>query len=194
VPDQPSQERLLDLYRIALDEYRFEVRLGWDRTMYFLVLNSAIITVATGLLKLDNIPVVDGFVAVIFLFGFGTSVTGSFAISKSHEYYRRTVVQKTRLEDLLGLTSPPEGSFSAATLSIGTTTGQRDHAEILADPEKWVKRRHRRTSITFMLKVILLGLAVVDLIGAFAAVMMLIHNPALRGASRTMFAVLVALS
>jgi hypothetical protein len=40
VAEPMSQERLLDLYRIALEEYRFEVRLGWDRTTYFLILNS----------------------------------------------------------------------------------------------------------------------------------------------------------
>jgi hypothetical protein len=45
--DPLTPERLLDLYRLALDEYRFEVRLGWDRTTYFLVLNSGILTVAT---------------------------------------------------------------------------------------------------------------------------------------------------
>lgn len=33
-------DRMLDLYKIALEEYRFEVRLGWDRTTYFLVLNN----------------------------------------------------------------------------------------------------------------------------------------------------------
>ena len=39
--DPLPPEKLLELYKIALDEYRFEVRLGWDRTTYFLLLNIA---------------------------------------------------------------------------------------------------------------------------------------------------------
>jgi hypothetical protein len=64
VDDPLSSETLLDLYKIALDEYRFEVRLGWDRTTYFLVLNSAILTVATGLLKLQDPPAVYLFIGL----------------------------------------------------------------------------------------------------------------------------------
>ncbi len=80
-------EKLLDLYKIALDEYRFEVRLGWDRTTYFLVLNSAILTAATGLLKLNNPPAVYLFIALLFILGSGTSAIGSLSITKNHQYY-----------------------------------------------------------------------------------------------------------
>jgi len=90
-----APDKLLDLYKIAIDEYRFEVRLGWDRTTYFLVLNSAILSVATGLLKLDNPLVVYLFIALLFAFGVGTSLIGSMSITKAHEYYRRAVVKKT---------------------------------------------------------------------------------------------------
>ena len=41
--DSITAERLLDLYRLALDEYRFEVRLGWDRTTYFLAVGTAFV-------------------------------------------------------------------------------------------------------------------------------------------------------
>jgi hypothetical protein len=104
VDDPLSTETLLDLYKIALDEYRFEVRLGWDRTTYFLVLNSAILTVAAGLLKLQNPPAVYLFIALLFSLGCGTSIVGSVSITRNHRYYRRTVVKKTLIESRLGLT------------------------------------------------------------------------------------------
>jgi len=47
-------------YKVAVDEYRFEVKLGWDRAMYYMVFNTAIISVGTGLLKLEDPPLGSG--------------------------------------------------------------------------------------------------------------------------------------
>lgn len=170
--DPFPSEKLLELYKIALDEYRFEVRLGWDRTTYFLVLNSAILTVATGLLKLDNPPIVYGLIALLFLFGAAISSIGSKSITKAHEYYRRTVVKKTLIEELLGLSGQvPE--YQGQNLAIGTTIGQNERIQILGDPEGWVNRKHRRTAITFWLRWILRGMAAVDVAGAVITGMVL---------------------
>jgi hypothetical protein len=124
VADPLPAEKLLDLYRLALDEYRFEVRLGWDRTTYFLILNSAILTVATGLLKLDGPPAVYAFVCILFLLGAGTSSIGAVSISRNHEYYRRTVVKKTLIENRLGLTNSIPGLDPSLNLAIGTPRGK----------------------------------------------------------------------
>ncbi len=35
-----DREELLELYKLALEDYRFQVRLNWGRSQYFLVLNS----------------------------------------------------------------------------------------------------------------------------------------------------------
>jgi hypothetical protein len=48
----PSREDLLNLYGKALDEYRFQVRLNWDRTQYFLALDLGILAAAAGLVRL----------------------------------------------------------------------------------------------------------------------------------------------
>jgi hypothetical protein len=162
-------EKLLDLYKIALDEYRFEVRLGWDRTTYFLVLNSAILSVATGLLKLNSPPVVYAFIALLFAFGIATSLIGSLSITKAHEYYRRTVVRKTLIEQCLGLNSSPLGMHQSLNLATSTTRGQSERMKILSDPEGWVARPHGRRAITFWLRWILWGMAVVDGFGFCAA-------------------------
>lgn len=168
-----APDKLLDLYKIAIEEYRFEVRLGWDRTTYFLVLNSAILSVATGLLKLDNPPIVYLFISLLFLFGLVTSLIGSQSITMAHEYYRRAVVKKTVIEQRLGLASPLSDMHQSLNLAVGTTRGQIDHLNILNNPEAWIARPHRRGSITFWLRWILRGMALVDLIGVSTALFIL---------------------
>jgi hypothetical protein len=172
VSESSPQERLLDLYKIAVEEYRFEVRLGWDRTTYFLVLNSAILSVATGLLKLDSPPIVYVFISLLFGFGLGTSLIGSMAITKAHRYYRWTVVRKTVLERRLGLDRPLSDMHPSLDLTIATTAGQKERAAILTNPESWVARRHSRRAITFWLCWILRGMVVVDGFGAIIAAIM----------------------
>lgn len=188
--DPLSSEKLIDVYRIAVEEYRFEVRLGWDRTTYFLVLNSAILTVATGLLKLENSPAIYLFIALLFIFGVGTSLIGSMSITKGHEYYRRAVVKKALIENLLGLTDLIPGMESSLNLAIGTTKGQGDHMQILHDPNAWIARKHRRSAITFWLRWILRGLAAVDFMGAATSLMMVFYDPTTRHTIQILVSVL----
>jgi hypothetical protein len=169
-------DKLLDLYKIALDEYRFVVRLAWERTTYFLVLNSAILTVATGLLKLQNPPAVYFFIALLFLLGCGTSAIGAMSITRGHEYYRRAVVTKTLIEKRLRLTEPIPGMHVSLNLAIATTKGQGDHMSILNDPELWIARKMRPASITYRLRIVLIALAVVNVIGAATSFLMMIYG------------------
>jgi hypothetical protein len=171
-----SQDRLTDLYRIAIDEYRFEVRLGWDRTTYFLILNGGILTAATGLLKLENSPAVDLFIALLFALGCATSIIGAKSITKSHQYYRRTVVQKTVIENLLGLNDSIPGMTTPLRLAVGTTTGQHDHVQILSNPDEWVARKLRGSAITYWLRLVLVALAIVDVAGAAISAWMMVYG------------------
>lgn len=52
VPDTAvalDREEALTLYRIAVDEYRFQVTLNWNRTQYTLALNIGVLGVGVGL-------------------------------------------------------------------------------------------------------------------------------------------------
>lgn len=169
-------DRLFDPYKIAIDEYRFEVKLGWDRAMYYLAFNSAVVSVATGLLKLDNPPRIYLFISAIYLVGLGASLMGIQAVRRSHEYYRRTVVKKTMIEDLLGLTTPQQG-YSGLTLAIGTTSGHGDLINILHDTDQWVGRPLRRSSVTFSITGVLGLLAVINIVGAGIAGHMFFRPP-----------------
>jgi hypothetical protein len=50
----PQRDELLDLYKVAVEEYRFQVQLNWDRAKYLLGFNTAIIGVGTGLFKIGS--------------------------------------------------------------------------------------------------------------------------------------------
>src|SRR5207245_3361557 len=88
-----SREELFELYKIAIDEYRFEVKLNTDRMIHYIVANSALLSVATGLLKLDGAHAVNLFVALVFVTGALTSHLGIRAIRKGHQYSHRTYLK-----------------------------------------------------------------------------------------------------
>jgi fucose permease len=126
-----SKDDLLTLYKIALEEYRFQVRLNWDRTTYHLTLSSGLIAIAAGLLKFGPASPVNLAVAGVFFIGMCVSAIGIKTIRTGHDYYRHTIVKKTVLEDQLGLTKPLEGYSAKLTLAVGTTVGQNEHLKIL---------------------------------------------------------------
>lgn len=76
VAESLSNEDLLTLYKIALDEYRFQVRLNWDRTAFHLTLSSGLIAIAAGLLKLGTASPVNLVVAGVFFIGMCVSAIG----------------------------------------------------------------------------------------------------------------------
>lgn len=152
-----NRGELFNLYKIALEEYRFEVQLNNDRTFRFLVFNAAALSVGTGLLKTGGVVATNIFVVLLFLAGAMAARLGIRAIKKGHEYYRRAIYKKTLIEMRLGLHhalthSEPEMAgvntqYPGATLAIATTVGQSEIDEILQRPEAWIKRPLRSGTI-----------------------------------------------
>jgi hypothetical protein len=160
----------LDLYRTAVEEYRFEVRLNADRTQHFLLLNGAISSAAIALLKLQVAP---SAVAGIFVIGVMTAVLGLLVVTRGHSYYRATAYKKMLLEDLMGLHEPLDGyEGGAATLAISTTQSMRRAKSILAAPDSWISQTWLRPgTIVFWTGVVFVLFAALDLVGALAAVL-----------------------
>jgi hypothetical protein len=172
-----SNEHSFDLYKIAVEEYRFQVKLNWDRTAYHLTLSSGLIAIAVGLLKVGSAPIVNLFVAGIFLIGLLASLIGIKTICKGHGYYRRTVVKKTLLEDHLGLNKPLEGYEGRLTPAISTTTSQNEQFQILHNTDDWLKRS-LRGSITGSIVFILILFCVVNALGVAGSLWLYAHPPA----------------
>jgi hypothetical protein len=76
-----SPDQLIDLYKIAIEEYRFEVKLNWDRTVFYLTLNSGLIAIATGLLKVEGSSFLNLIVAGVFFMDYA-SLGLVFAVCK----------------------------------------------------------------------------------------------------------------
>jgi hypothetical protein len=113
--DPIDHDDLRDQYRLALDEYRFQVNLNWTRSQYYFALNLGVLVAATSLLAAAT-RVPHELIAAIFLLGALLASISIFANYTGHTYYRETRDLKTRLEHDLGLgdraiaTTPGMGS------------------------------------------------------------------------------------
>jgi TM2 domain-containing membrane protein YozV len=168
---------LFDLYKIAIEEYRFNVQMGWNRQQYYLVFNKAIPGLAATLLGQGG-TIKQVFAALVFFLGIFTCFFGRYAISKSHEYYRKALYKKTLFEDQLGLlTHLPQYPYPGANLSIATTSGMHSTTQMLTDTENWLKRPERTGSIVWCFRSFLLLVALVNFGGVIVSVYLALHSP-----------------
>lgn len=152
--DCTSRKELIDLYRFALEEYRFNVGLSWNRTRFYLGLHMALIALASTLMRIES-ESRSPFVTIATL-GIFTSILGIRTISKSHEYYRRSVYKMTLIAEQLGFNrSLNLYGHDLDSLAISSTKSQSTSANILSHPEKWLRRRHRPDTITGMLVILM---------------------------------------
>jgi hypothetical protein len=167
-----SRDELWGLYRISIDEYRYCVQLNNRRMEYYVVLNSGLVAVATGLLSSADMVGVKALAGAIFLIGIAAAIVGISAIYRSRDYYHATVLKKTLCEELLGLNIPVQVvEGTSATLAIGTTSGQQDVQAILAGrPRVPFFTQIVKNQIVTHFMWILACLALVDLIAVSYAV------------------------
>jgi hypothetical protein len=142
------RDRLFDLYRVAIDEYRFEVQLGWQRTSHLLTLDSGLFAASVGLARLGPAAGQSraaALIGVVALIGVAVSVLGLSTLLTSRTYYERTKIKKTFLEQRLGLLHAQPASTSVfSNLAVTTTPGMADADAILADPDEWLRQRRFR--------------------------------------------------
>jgi hypothetical protein len=141
----PNREELVDLYKVAVDEYRFQVNLNWDRSKYFLGFNTAVIGVGTGLIKVGN-NVATPLLVGIFAVGLVASGLSSIAVNLQHGYYRSTRDRVLALAAELGID----------TRGVASTPGAR------GERDTFIARIGKVQNILHLL---LLIAAAVDVIG-----------------------------
>jgi hypothetical protein len=171
-PKLTTQE-LLELYKVAIEEYRFQVKLNNDRLLHYTIFNIAVLSAGAGLLKVGSARLENLIVTTIFLAGFCTSLIGALAVRTFHRYYRRTVYRKTVYEELLGLSEERElPNGLRADLAIGTTDSHGERQKILTQTEDWVCRPISTWSVVGGFRLTLSILAGLHLLGAVAAVVL----------------------
>ena len=102
VSQREHREELLELYKAALEDYRFQVQLNWGHSQYLLVLNLTLVSIATGIVQLGQgeISILVGF---IYLAGVFFSIFSISALQSQRKFYRAARDQKQWFEDQLGL-------------------------------------------------------------------------------------------
>ena len=83
-----GRAELVRLYEIAVEEYRFQVQLNWNRAQYLLGFNTAVIAAGAALIKLNGSKKIDPLIAGIFIVGLVTAVMSMSATYMQHGYYR----------------------------------------------------------------------------------------------------------
>lgn len=142
----PSNEDLWQLYKIAVEEYRFQVNLNWQRSQYFLGLNAIIIGVGAGLVQLQPTGTEDGapLTVAVFLVGVVLAMSSIFGLWQQHAYYRKARDRMLDVGDLLDL----------GILAVASTPGS-------------VGQSKRLLKVQNVSYVVLAILGCVDLFGAF---------------------------
>jgi hypothetical protein len=166
-----TTEQLIELYKVAIEEYRFQVKLNNDRLLHLTVFNIAVLSAGAGLLRVGGSWLGNMLVATIFIAGFCTSLIGARAVRTFHRYYRRTVHRRTVYEDLLGLAQTRElPSGGRGDLAIGTTNSHEERLKILTQTDEWIQRPLGVLSVVGGFRLTLSILAVLHVLGAAAAI------------------------
>ena len=142
-----GKEELLELYRIAVEEYRFNVDLTWDRIRFYVGLHMALVAVTSTLLRIESearIPFLP--IAVV---GAVASFLRIHTIRKGHEYYRRSIYKRTLIAERLGFNQRlDEYPYELATLAVTPTESQAQSRDILLNTDKWLRRKLRGSTVT----------------------------------------------
>jgi hypothetical protein len=117
----PTPSQLWEQYGRAVEEYRFQVNLNWQRAQYFFVLDVAVLAAAVGLRAGDS-GISRAVIAALFGAGLVIATMGIFALQTQHGYYQAARDLKERFERDLALgdyalkTTPGMGSGVARRL------------------------------------------------------------------------------
>jgi drug/metabolite transporter (DMT)-like permease len=112
---------LLKLYPIAVEECRFQVQLNNQRFQWNVALDVALVTVGTGLLRLQGPGDGKLLTALLFCVGAVLAVTTGLTVSRQVEYQHRARDQALKIAAELGLSEYAVGS------TLGWTPSTRRH-------------------------------------------------------------------
>lgn len=148
---------LLELYKAAVEEYRFQVNLNWDRSKFYVLLNSGIITATCGLLRLPSFQFAEFLTAPLFILGVLSALLGYKTLLKGIEYRRRVILKKAQLENKLAQYSD--------VIPIDTTEGMRVARSSVGESEDFINRPPRIGTISYFLAFLFISLTSINVIG-----------------------------
>lgn len=126
-----------DLYKVSVEEYRFQAQYNWSRTQYLLAFNAVILTAASAVASRPGRSA-----ALVFVLGAIVATLSMLVVRTQHDYYRAARDRMQRVEEALSV--PP-------TQRIDTTAT--------------LGQRRRRVSVNQVVYLLLGAIAVADLVG-----------------------------
>ena len=133
-----------DLYKAAVEEYRFQAQFNWSRTQYLLVFSAGALAAASALLGRSAIGS-----ALVFGLGAIAAISSIFAIRTAHNYYRAARDRMRRVENFVHV---PDELRTDTTTSLG---GPR-----------------RRVSVNQVVTFIFATIAIADIAGVVVALLL----------------------
>jgi len=127
--------------------------LNWDRSKFYDLLNSALITATCGLLRLPSFKFAEFLTVPLFLLGLLVAWLGYKTLIKGIEYRRRVVLKKAQLENELAKYS--------TIIPINTTAGMRE-ARSAIDDEEFINRPPRIGTISYFLACLFILLMIIN--------------------------------
>lgn len=127
-----------DIYRVAVEEYRFQATYNWSRTQYLIALNFAVLVAASAVAGNDA----GRGAGLIFAFGVIAAVLAVLVVRQQHDYYRAARDRMRRVE---------------AELEVP--------AALRTDTTSTLGERSRALSVNQVVFILLGALAVADLVG-----------------------------
>lgn len=109
---------------MAVEEYRFQVTLNWNRTQYYLAFNVGLLGVATGLLQLVD-PPLTWVAAGLYVAGAVCCVLSFIASRAQQQYYQNTRDRMKEIEETIGITSfgiTTTGAMGGKSYRLGRVT------------------------------------------------------------------------
>jgi hypothetical protein len=116
-PTGPPPDRTIELYKIAVDEYRFQAEFNWKRSQYLLAFNAAILAAGAGVGARPGSAA-----ALVFILGGVAALMSLKVVSTQHSYYRAARDHMRRLEQALDL---PADQRLDTTSTLGGRRGPR---------------------------------------------------------------------
>lgn len=115
-PDEGNGDDLppIDLYRLAVEEYRFQAEFNWKRTQYLLAFNVAILAAGTAVSGQFG-----AYAVPVFALGATACVLAILVMRQQRDSYRAARDRMARVENLLRV--PPE-----ARVDTTSTLGKRE--------------------------------------------------------------------
>lgn len=88
----------VDVYKIAVDEYRFQAQFNWSRTQYLLAFNVGILAAASAVAAAPGRSA-----AFVFVLGAAAAVLSVAVVKVQHGYYRAARDRMRRIEEAVKL-------------------------------------------------------------------------------------------